>query len=244
MSDAAALLAVLSVVGYVLLRHCCHQTSLRWDALEWQQNIFESTAVGLGLVGIFRSLVALLRYAGGPRVAMIFTPAQELATSLHFAHVGSVLGAGLTGLALSVAWNCRVPKKRAQAIAVGHHGGSLRSLLMNAHLENRAVMLSLTTRKVYVGWVLGPAPLRRPSWLLLLPTLSGHRRSENMSIEWTSDYTPAYTEIRSRKRSGDKAGTDLSHFQLALPLDSIASATYFDKDIYDRHFAAQRVAHQ
>ena len=239
MSDAAALLVVLSVVGYVLLHHCCHQTSLRWDSLEWQQNIFESTAVGLGLFGIFRILAPLLRYADGRRIEVLVTPAQQLATSLHFAYADSVLGAGLTGLALSFVWNWRVPRKRAQAIAVRNHGGSLRSLLMNAHLKNRAVMLSLTTRKVYVGWVLGPAPLRRPSWLLLLPTLSGHRRSENLSIEWTSDYTPAYAEIRSRKRSGDNPGTDLSHFQLVLPLDSIASATYFDKAIYDRHFAAQ-----
>lgn len=48
MSGGTALLAILSVVGYVLLKHCCHGTSFRWDA---QAQI--PTAVGHADLGSF-----------------------------------------------------------------------------------------------------------------------------------------------------------------------------------------------
>src|SRR5262245_39731656 len=54
MGDFSFTLIVFGVLGYFLLRHCCHVSSLRWDALEWQQNVFESTAVGLLLFGASR----------------------------------------------------------------------------------------------------------------------------------------------------------------------------------------------
>ena len=40
-----------------------------------------------------------------------------------------------------------------------------------------------------------------------------------------------------RQENKEELETEPSHFQLVLPLDAVTSATYFDRDIYDRHFA-------
>ena len=237
MSGGAALVVVLSVVGYVFLRHCCHRTSLRWDALEWQQNIFESTAVGLALFGASRLSALLLELAPGSWRPLFESVPALLNREPSTPFAGSVIASLALGGLLAMAINRKWPKKPAQALAIAHHGGSLRSLLMDAHLTRRAVMLTLSTRKVYVGWVFTPPLLRRPTYLVIFPTLSGYRSNDDLAIRWTTDYAPVYLDLTSRADEGEQLKTEPSHFQLVLPLDSVASATFFDKELYDRHFA-------
>ncbi len=242
MSGSTALLVVLGVVGYLLLRHCCHRTSFRWDALEWQQNLFESTAVGLGLFGACRLVSPLGRYAANA----VGLPAERVAAfagdKFPVPFAASVIAALLLGLGGSLVANRRWPRDMAQALAVRHHGGSLRVLFLDAHLSQRTVMVTLNSRKVYVGWVFSPPSLRRPAHVVLFPTLSGARSSEDLSITWTTDYSPVYIDLMSRFKRAERPSTEPVHFQLVIPLDSIQSATYFDKDLYDRHFAPKPVA--
>jgi len=70
MGGSAALLVVLTVIGYVLLRHSCHRTSFRWQALEWQQNLFESTATGLLFFG---AGLGIAEFTSGPPAKMAQT---------------------------------------------------------------------------------------------------------------------------------------------------------------------------
>ncbi len=242
MSGGAALIVVLSVVGYVLLRYCCHRTSFRWDALEWQQNIFESTAVGLALFGVIRLITPSLRQLFGSWGPLFESLPTFLNRELSAPFAGSVIAALLLGSLVATIINAIWPKQRAQALAIAAHGGSLRSLLMDAHLTRRAVMLTLSTRKVYVGWVFSPPLLRRPTYLVIFPTLSGYRSNDDLAISWTTDYAPVYLDLTSRADGGEQLKTEPSHFQLVLPLDSVASATFFDKELYDRHFAPRSAA--
>ena len=93
MSGSTALLVVLSIVGYLLLRHGCHRTRFRWDALEWQQNLFESTAVGLGLFASVR-LASPLATALATRTGVPLAPAKTmLNTYLPLPFARSVIGA-------------------------------------------------------------------------------------------------------------------------------------------------------
>lgn len=73
--------------------------------------------------------------------------------------------------------------------------------------------------------------------LLIFPTLSGYRNSADLSIKWTTDYAPVYLHLTAQASEGQVLKTEPAHFQLVLPLESVVSATYFDKDLYDRHFA-------
>jgi len=236
MGDLGAALIVFGVIGYVILRHCCHRTHFRWDALEWQQNVFESTAIGLALFAAGRLTAPLFRALAGsfqPSVRVV----AYVENQLPFPFTGTVVAGLFVGLLVALVANLRWPRDAALAAAVRHHGGSLRILLHDAHRTNRTVMLTLSNRKVYVGWVFTPPTLRGPSHVVMFPTLSGHRSSETLAIAWTTNYSPAYEEIIEHKEKNEEAPTDLQHFQLVVPLDTVASATYFDIDIYNRHFA-------
>ncbi len=239
MNGGAALLAVLSVVGYVLLRHRCHLTKFRWDAIEWQQNVFESTAVGMALFSACRIAAPL-----GNRIqsALGLDPAtvpRYLNRYLELPFSGSVVGALILGLALAGLTNLRLTRDRALALAIIRHGGSLRGLLLEAHLRGRAVMLTLNNRKVYIGWVFTPPVLKRPTFVVLFPTSSGYRSADDLTIRWTTNYVPAYFAARARLHNGESLQTAPEDFQLVLPLESVVSATNFDRDLYERHFAVR-----
>lgn len=149
---------------------------------------------------------------------------------------GSVVSALVLGVFLSAVANLVWSKDSALGLAVRHYGGSLRSLLHDAHLDKRPVMLTLSSRKVYVGWVFTPPVLREPAHVVLFPTLSGARSVGDLEIRWSTDYSPAYRDLTARMEKGELLATRPEHFQLVIPLDSIASATYFDRELYDRHF--------
>ncbi len=240
MNGSAALLAVLSVVGYVLLRHCWHWTKFRWDTIEWQQNVFESTAVGIALFGICRIAAPLIHRVQSALGLDPTAVPRYLQSHLALPFAGSVVEALLLGLALTGLANLWLTREKAQAHALTHHGGSLRGLLLEAHLAKRAVMLTLNTRKVYVGWVFTLPLLKRPTYVVLFPTLSGYRRADDLAVRWTTDYFPAYLDIMMRLQAGERLQSGPEHFQLVLPLESVTSATFFDDEVYNRHFAKRK----
>lgn len=237
MSGAATLLAVLSVVGYVLLKHVCHLSRYRWDSLEWQQNLFESTAAGLFCFSAFRFIAptakAALSFAGYD-VELL---SSGINSALPVGYAGSVIGASVLGLLASLVANQIWPLSASLALSTTRHGGSLRSLLHEAHLSRRAVLLTLESRKVYVGWVYQPPTLKASSYVVLFPTRSGARQADDLRIKWTTDYAPVYRELLKRRAEGPSSEASLEHFQLVIPLDTVVTATYFDKDLYERHFA-------
>jgi hypothetical protein len=238
MGDLASTLVVFGVIGYLILRHCCHRTSLRWDALEWQQNVFESTAFGLLLFGIGRLtapwIQTVTEWAWRPSTGVF----AYMKHQLPFPFTGTVVASVGVGLVMAQLSNWRWSRDRSLQLAVRHHGGSLSILLHDAHRSNRPVMLTLENRKVYVGWVFTPPPLKQPSQVVMFPTLSGYRDAATLSISWTTNYSRAYEDIIARKGRSEETGTELEHFQLVIPLEAVESATYFDIDIYNRHFAA------
>ena len=234
MGDLGPTLLLFPVVGYLLLRHRCHRTSFRWDALEWQQNVFESTGVGLLLFAVARLGAPLYRLLPEAVGAPLEQVASFLNARLPIPYAAAAVGSILIGLLLAWAANRRWPPDRALELVVGQHGGRLRILLHAAHRTKHPVMLSLSNRKVYVGLVYVPPPLRKPSHVVLFPTLSGYRETDTLAVRWVTNYYNAYKKIVEGGESGETA---LEGFQLVLPLDTIQSATYFDIDIYTKHFA-------
>lgn len=260
MDSLASVLVVFGVLGYFILRHCCHRTSFRWDALEWQQNVFESTGFGLLLFGLARAAApmakALIYACSGPwsyaiadatvsPYAHLLASASSagsifhdyLATAVPFSFsgtliLGTAIGVGAAGIA-----NLRWSRDRSLDLVVQHHGGKLRILLHRAQRSEQQVMLTLTNRKMYVGSVFIAPPLRKPSHVVIFPTASGYRDEATLEVRWVTDYADAYQTAQDSARS-PRIPPD--HFQLVIPLDAILSATYFDRVIWDQHFDPQR----
>jgi hypothetical protein len=234
-NSLATALVVFGVIGYLILRHFCYRTGFRWETLEWQQNVFESTGFGLLLFGLARLLGPPVHSLTGASPAT--SQAQRyIAERLPFPFPGTVILGTLLGLLIAWGVNLIWPKDKALERVVINHGGRLRILLHDASKDDRPVMLTLTNRKVYVGAVAVPPPLREPSHVVIFPTVSGFRHEDNLEIEWTAKYSPAYVEIIKAFERGEDQRTDLQHFQLVIPLSAILSATYFDFEIWERHF--------
>ena len=64
-------------------------------------------------------------------------------------------------------------------------------------------MLTLNNRKVYIGWVFAPPLLKRPTFVVVLPTRSGFRHADDLTINWTTDYVPAYLATMARVQAGE-----------------------------------------
>lgn len=237
MDSLPAALLGFGTLGYLLLRHAVHRTRIRWDALEWQQNLFEATAVGLALF-----IVARLT---GPSVhALIerhepFGLHKYFAARIPFPYWDSLLVGTAFGLLLAIASNWIWSEGDSIRIAVKEHGGQLRNLLHRAHRGYRLVLLSLESRKAYAGIVLGPPRLREPSHVVLLPVLSGYRDPQDMKLYWRTDYSKTYLEM-AEKGSTKAPENDPSSFELVIPLDTICSAAFFDLAIWNEHFAPDR----
>src|SRR3954447_19123650 len=95
---------LLAVAGYVTLRHCSNRTKFRWAALDWEQNVFESAALGALLFGIVRIVWTMpppFRW-----VAATLEPLEPLAnraaTTIHealpFQFSGSLVAVYLLGI--------------------------------------------------------------------------------------------------------------------------------------------------
>jgi len=227
----SAALLLFAIAGYVTLRHSCHYTKFRWEALAWEQNAFESAACGFALFLAVRLLVVLippLHESGA---------AQLLKSALPFPFSGSLVAAFAVGMAgghaVNLAWNA----SRSHRRAVRNHGGDLRAFLHDAAHSGNPVALSMDTRKVYVGSVVVPPALREPSHVVLMPTLSGYRDETTRQVVFTTAYEEVYEDLLRRQDAGEDVEIDVDAFQIVLPLAAIASANLYDNDVYLRYFS-------
>ncbi|WP_152630700.1 hypothetical protein [Thalassospira sp. HJ] len=105
----------------------------------------------------------------------------------------------------------------------------LDSFLFDALIKETQIMLSMSDRKVYVGFVLNMGEPNEHKGMdqeiLLQPVLSGYRSSENLKVTFTTNYNLASSNDESKKLG------------IVLKQDNIVSATKFDnalfKDIAD-----------
>lgn len=236
-----ALIAVFSVAsGYASIQACPY-TATRWDAHSWEQNFFESGALGAGL------FIGARLLKGVPLVASTFQPVRDVlwglvpvpfATTFVGAIVIGVAGSWLISLIFT-------PSVLVRA-AIQKYGDDLEKLLLRALEGSIPIMITIEHRKVYVGFVLSmPTLSERDRHAKLLPLKSGYRDSGDLRVHWTTDYA-AVLEQLSREIEAEAAGGDrvknevrdsVQDWQLfgtVLPLERMTSATLFDDGVYRR----------
>lgn len=230
MEDFGSALLLFAVAGYVTLRHCANRTKFRWEALEWEQNVFESAVVGLVLFFLVRLIAVVLPDSS-------WWPLQTVKRALPFKFSASLVGAFVLGIGGGLISNLRWDAASAVRAAVRNHGGDLRIFLHTAAEDAVPVALTMSTRKVYVGFVMGPPSLREPSYVTLLPTISGYRDEATREVAFTTVYESVYEDLLKRAESGEDLSTQVDEFQIVLPFDEIVSANRYDNEIYLRYFA-------
>lgn len=98
-------------------------------------------------------------------------------------------------------------------------------LLVDAVTMAKSVLITLTSGKVYAGFVLTtPEPRTERRVLALLPLISGYRSETHQVV-----FTTFYDEIYAQDENADDG-----NFRLIIPIDKILSAAFFDPVIYEK----------
>lgn len=105
-----------------------------------------------------------------------------------------------------------------------HKDSPLDSFLFDALINETQIMLSMSDKKVYVGFVLNMGEPNEHKGMdqeiLLQPVLSGYRNTNNLKVTFTTDYDLAKSNDQSKKLG------------IVLKQDNIVSATKFDNDLF------------
>src|SRR5262249_2643579 len=139
---------------------------------------------------------------------------------------GTMAGTLLLGTLGPLLINLIVTKEKAVQMTRGS-GTRLHQLLVEQTGEFRAVALTLSDQKVYIGLV-QEAPNLDPceKYVVVAPQLSGYR-DEQRRLNITTNYAPARTELLD----GGYEGWTEDHLQVLVALDQIVSAHLFNPEL-------------
>lgn len=119
-------------------------------------------------------------------------------------------------------------EKARQAIA---KDSKVDAMIFEAEKFGLLMMLTLKSRKVYVGQILsgdiGNTDLKEIS---LIPILSGYRDKDTLSFKVEHDYSDYY----AKENITESSSVPLSYFQQVIFYDQIESMSLFDSEIYKK----------
>lgn len=112
----------------------------------------------------------------------------------------------------------------------------LELLLSRSLLNGEAIQVTLSTGKIYVGYVLAaPDPDLPTKFITLQPLMSGQRDSSGQV-----DYTTFYDEILTEFEADPDTKGALDSFQQVLPVDKVVTLSGFNLDAYVRFLATRQ----
>ena len=110
----------------------------------------------------------------------------------------------------------------------------LERLLSRALVNAEAVQVTLSTGKVYVGYVLEALDPDLPTKFIKLQPLMSGQRSDSGQVHYTTFYDQILADFEANPAT--KAAAD--SFQVVIPVDKITTLSGFDLDAYV-HFLAE-----
>jgi len=110
--------------------------------------------------------------------------------------------------------------------AFKRHADNVLQFLLAAFVDKKLVLISLSTRRFYIGWVL-KLPNLKPerAYIGVLPILSGYRDDKTLELRFTADYANAYASISDIRKDD---------FIVTLPVAEIRTASFFDPAVYPK----------
>lgn len=210
--------------GYVFCREC-YYTRFKFKRFESYRLIFESALWGLLFLVVARFLVYWFRLLPAP---FLQSWASFVGSLAPFPYLSTAFGAFLLGPVTAFVANRFCDEVSAKDLAVENSGDELLGLLIDAMDRDFAVLLTLSSRKVYVGYVWQSPSLDIPemSFVVLLPVISGFRDSATLTVTFTTNYISLW-------QTGKVSPED---FLIVIPTGTITSASLFDRDVYESHF--------
>jgi len=224
-------LLLLPLLSGYLFTHLTYCTRFRAYGLSSYRLILNSALYGLGFVVVSHFVTRVILKIDGLEEPI--TLWKEFAP---FPYAGSAVGSlGVAG-ATSLIVNLIRDRTASSGSAITRHGDSLMKLLHSAQKEKKTVMLTLSDKKVYVGFVALDLNLKpEMPYVSILPTASGYREKDTLRVHLTVSYGDIYGQIAG----GLRDDVIIDDFQVLVPTSMIVSARIFSLKVYREYFGDQ-----
>ena len=227
-------LLLFPLLGGFLFLHC-NLFKYRSRRFEGERLLLHSASYGI-VFGALGRLVTfeVSRFEAGARLQAFL---EHLVTSKDAPYLGTAIAAWLLGWVSAYVINRAIALLDNRLIKlwiVSRYDDALLRMLYLAMYENRPVSLTLSHRKVYIGYVFDPpgdSPHDRYLTLMLL--LSGYRKQDTLRFVQTVNYTDRTVLGRTEEES--------RIFTMTLPIDAVVSANVFDLAVYEQEFAERLI---
>lgn len=222
------LLLLALLAGYVFLI-TFNLTKFYHQRIERQRLIFNSA-----ICGIFLSLIGLYVDRG------LFIYLPELRTFLgtlipiEYEGLNKLILIFLLSYPLALLLNLVLPNKLVLGYIIKSRGDDFEKLfwdsLMSKEDEDKLLMVSTSSDKVYVGYVNKISkPLGHPH-INILPYFSGYRDKETRQFYITTDYLSV---LEKMILEGNEASVE-NKMGIVIPKENIAMVSKFDSEVFNR----------
>ncbi|MFC4309846.1 hypothetical protein ACFPN2_12210 [Steroidobacter flavus] len=203
------------------------QRFAKFGAIPWGTALIRISASALFVATL---LHFFLEYQGEV-VGFWHAVTKPVSQSAAASGLGSAFVACLLGIGLALLINCVYTRDVAETrYALGKGPSQLERLFYAATIRKSLVVLSTHDRKVYVGTVKAVAIRgNKDPYVVIYPTMSGYRTEDKLCVELTNFYPEVYLLPEDGQAKSQWAESRWAEFQRVLPLDRIASASFYQR---------------
>lgn len=243
---ATLLLAVILVSGFIyvnlsLSTRYRYKRSSGWDAYffvaAWGVVYFLAGGIFtfvLNLTGGFHWIAQLLKLTPDTFSGMLSTTKDKAQQVSEIKQIAWVIISIVLATFVGLLSKRRTSKgdRRWDALAKAVGNNSFEAILLEASARVFPIIITLSSRKIYVGLVTCPALENGHSeYIEMLPLLSGYRDKDELTITITTNYQKHYVE--SGVTNGNSE-LDIQDFRVLVPKDETETISFFDIETYNK----------
>jgi hypothetical protein len=213
-------LLLFPLIGGYLFLIRFNRTKFYHQRIDRQKLLFNSSAVGLIFLLIAYIISALTGYFSSNTIYWV---EHNLYPKLDTPYLGTTLLACLLGPVIAFLGNLYWSEEKALFEVYHKNGSELEKFLYKSLTNKWMISMTLTSNKVYAGYVKTISKPSEERTLIIHPMLSGYRDLNTKKIQITTDYIQLYEGIDISKRDD---------FYIIIKVDDVTSVNRFDPDIY------------
>lgn len=160
------------------------------------------------------------------KLAIKFDDLRLIAWALTSVLMSLVIGS------LSKLYYFLLPDRKLKLIAKIARNDHLDTFVLEASATQRPILVTLGSRKCYVGICFGEAGFDDggSEHVSILPLLSGHRDKDTLSLEIKTNYHIHFED--NNIYSGEHDNLTINHFRVIIPKSEIETYSFFDVDTF------------
>lgn len=206
------------LAGYVFIS-LFNITKFRAQRHDSYRLLIESLIFGVGIFAVARLLAIWVHTSYKAAYWEEWLRQHNILYS--FAGTGAI--AVIIAYTLAKIGNLIISADKAKRLLIDEHANGLLRLFHKAAFEARMVSVTLSSRKVYIGYVVRtPSLTPEEQFVGILPVVSGYRDKDTLRMEITTNYGPVISS----------GATSAHDFEVTFALASIDSASLFDPAAY------------